>query len=1197
LYTLDYNNYYAPTYIGYCGSAITTLTAWQGQVATDQHSVSIAPVFIDSSISLELSVYNNDLLCPVADIRNDIKGNIRPSLTIMGAYTRISAEQDLMLERISQWNTEVIDSQYVQVNVDLLNTATLPITTTTFGWSLNGTPQTSISWTPTSPLNSLEKRNIFLAEFQAIDADAFNVVVWVETINGISDTVKWNDTVSAAAIKMPLVEFVTSLADTVFNLNFNISARIRTITGAPVSTPKLYMERIINKHHLLYDTIPMVLLDNNIWQATTIPQQYYESKIIYSLVVSDTNKTTKVIMDSTYTKYIGSEEGIEIIGTGTTTSYNTPVSMYYEYGLSRQIYLYSEISPNLSPQGVFIDKIAWQSSTATANFTNQTCYMRATSETVENAVYVNPLVASKVWTGTLNIAPGWVEITLDEMFFLPPNMNLEIFWDDQSNSYVSNSHVWLHTSTSNYATAYSRSSSPITSATAVYTTSPRPNIRISKGSPSSLYKGHNLQILELLSPLSNMDNLCAIDYEPLTIVMKNFGKNDYDFTKDSILLVVKISEPTGVYSEYRRINTGVLNSEKQDTIELIASLPFMHAGQYDIKVWVESSVDNIPYDDTLFYLYESGKIKLPMDDSFDSSVLSSNFTSASIVGTDSWTPYSDSTSTVQPNFGNGLLRYVGAYGTMAHLTVHQLDLSGVVNPELKFWYYHDSTASPFDMSYTDVNIIADGITFNELSIFKRNTIHGWKEYTVDLNPYTSAQCILIEFIATNKYGVQSAQYIDRILITSTPDLAISEIIVSPEVTVCNTINKELKAVLTTMVNQATDLQGKSLTIQIGTHPPFTYPLSKVMAGNSSDTISLITNVDLTNISSIEIYLTSPVDNIPSNDTAKFLIDIRPQLAIEVISLTEGKDCFKKGIPMYQDIVLQNLGNVDLSGIELELRITGDSSTQTVKETKPIDLLVDSSMTYTFENAYTVPAEVWYQVQVSAWLGCKPALVNVGNAIEECVDLHDLSMIEINNPPSDRIDKVNSTDSLTVSVRNTDDHLPFKDVIITALIEDKNGQLLNTLAGIISEVAPSSTLSYTFIERYIVPEDSSYSIRVYLTSNDIYPDNDTLFIQQQTNYGNHVGMIPTGKVNTFTLGQNIPNPANNSTRIDYSVPEAGEVVFHVHSISGQLLYSKTIETERGTNSIELNTSTFAAGVYFYSMEYKGQRLVRQLIINN
>ncbi|MDR1183115.1 MAG: T9SS type A sorting domain-containing protein, partial [Bacteroidales bacterium] len=78
---------------------------------------------------------------------------------------------------------------------------------------------------------------------------------------------------------------------------------------------------------------------------------------------------------------------------------------------------------------------------------------------------------------------------------------------------------------------------------------------------------------------------------------------------------------------------------------------------------------------------------------------------------------------------------------------------------------------------------------------------------------------------------------------------------------------------------------------------------------------------------------------------------------------------------------------------------------------------------------------------------------------------------------------------------------------------------------------------------------------------------------------------------------IPNPANSSTRINYSIPEAGEVIFHVHSVSGQLLYSQTIETVSGKQSIELNTSTFAAGIYFYSIEYKGQRLVKRMMIND
>jgi hypothetical protein len=82
---------------------------------------------------------------------------------------------------------------------------------------------------------------------------------------------------------------------------------------------------------------------------------------------------------------------------------------------------------------------------------------------------------------------------------------------------------------------------------------------------------------------------------------------------------------------------------------------------------------------------------------------------------------------------------------------------------------------------------------------------------------------------------------------------------------------------------------------------------------------------------------------------------------------------------------------------------------------------------------------------------------------------------------------------------------------------------------------------------------------------------------------------------FGLGQNVPNPANSITRIDYNIPESGEVIFYVQSASGQLLYSKTIEAASGKNSLEFNTNTLAAGIYFYSIEYKGQRLVKRMSV--
>jgi hypothetical protein len=147
-------------------------------------------------------------------------------------------------------------------------------------------------------------------------------------------------------------------------------------------------------------------------------------------------------------------------------------------------------------------------------------------------------------------------------------------------------------------------------------------------------------------------------------------------------------------------------------------------------------------------------------------------------------------------------------------------------------------------------------------------------------------------------------------------------------------------------------------------------------------------------------------------------------------------------------------------------------------------------------------------------------------------------------------------------------------------------------GTIPTVDPSSTLPFTFTEPYIVPNDSVYYIKIYLSNQDIYPEDDTLTIKR---YTETVGISSIGENNAFTLGQNIPNPAKNSTRIDYSIPESGEVIFHVHSISGQLLYSKMIEAASGKQSFELNTNTLAAGIYFYSIEYKGQRLVKRMSV--
>jgi hypothetical protein len=706
---------------------------------------------------------------------------------------------------------------------------------------------------------------------------------------------------------------------------------------------------------------------------------------------------------------------------------------------------------------------------------------------------------------------------------------------------------------------------------------------------------HNLGIFNLVSPVNTDEELCAAISSPVEIELVNLGENDYDFTIDNITIGYEIVNQRGInYTGNIIIDTGGILSGESKAIELMSAMSIV-AGNYTIKAYVTSAVDNFSYDDTMDCIYSSSLLSLPIDEDFSNGLLSSNFVSISTIGSDVWRPNNNTTLPVQPQNGTGILQYTGGFGTMAEFSTRQLDLYGAINPRLEFWYYHDNTASDLDNSYTEVDIVADGILYSALSLSRKGAATGWVQYTVPLNQYTTAQCVFVRFVSMNKLGSQSTQYIDRIIITSEPDLAVSEIIISPETDVCHLKNKTLSVVLRTTTNQAIDFSDYNtrLAVEVPGYSTFYLPLNQVFPGSTSNTFLIASNINLTTGNhNIRAYLTSPVDNNPSNDTAKLVIDIRPSLSITVNSLTGGINCFKIGSQVQQEVRVQNTGNVDISGIELLLHIMGDSTDEMIKEIGNIDLAAGKDTAYLFNTTYTVPNEVSYRVQVIAWMGCDSVLINSSHAAEECADIHDISIVSLNSPPIDQTDVAGSTQTISVTVKNTDDHNVFSNVMIIASIEDEQGQTLISRMGTIPTVEPSSTLPFTFTEPYIVPNDSVYYIKIYLSNQDIYPENDTLTIKR---YTETVGISSIGENNVFTLGQNIPNPAANTTRIDYNIPESGEVVFNLHSISGQLLYSKTIEATSGKQSLEVNTSTFAAGIYFYSIEYKGQRLVKRMSI--
>ena len=48
-----------------------------------------------------------------------------------------------------------------------------------------------------------------------------------------------------------------------------------------------------------------------------------------------------------------------------------------------------------------------------------------------------------------------------------------------------------------------------------------------------------------------------------------------------------------------------------------------------------------------------------------------------------------------------------------------------------------------------------------------------------------------------------------------------------------------------------------------------------------------------------------------------------------------------------------------------------------------------------------------------------------------------------------------------------------------------------------------------------------------------------------------------------------------------------------SINGQLLYQESIQAVSGSNRVEVDINNLSNGIYYYSMEYNGESIVKKM----
>ena len=98
--------------------------------------------------------------------------------------------------------------------------------------------------------------------------------------------------------------------------------------------------------------------------------------------------------------------------------------------------------------------------------------------------------------------------------------------------------------------------------------------------------------------------------------------------------------------------------------------------------------------------------------------------------------------------------------------------------------------------------------------------------------------------------------------------------------------------------------------------------------------------------------------------------------------------------------------------------------------------------------------------------------------------------------------------------------------------------------------------------------------------------------------NAVNTISEENVTTtgFQMYPSFPNPTNGVTRVQFRLDRASDVNFEVRDIAGKIVYSVNMGTQApGYNSISVDASEFASGVYTYTLSVDGERATDRLMV--
>tara|TARA_Y100001968_G_C19450704_1_gene768358 strand:+ start:1052 stop:1804 length:753 start_codon:yes stop_codon:yes gene_type:complete len=85
--------------------------------------------------------------------------------------------------------------------------------------------------------------------------------------------------------------------------------------------------------------------------------------------------------------------------------------------------------------------------------------------------------------------------------------------------------------------------------------------------------------------------------------------------------------------------------------------------------------------------------------------------------------------------------------------------------------------------------------------------------------------------------------------------------------------------------------------------------------------------------------------------------------------------------------------------------------------------------------------------------------------------------------------------------------------------------------------------------------------------------------------------------TFILQQNYPNPTSGNTTIDFIAGNNELIDFSITNLLGDVVLYQQVNSKRGVNKLDINTSEFSNGIYLYSIANGKNKVTKRMIVSH